>query len=93
MWHRCGTSVATPECHRASHPSKLKSSPKMLKAKPTSARTRFNRKKESEDQNTFDFMEEANQRGIFDDMSTRNLYEVEDFDVPAYIRIGVKIAI
>ena len=52
-----------------------------------------NRKKESEDQNTFDFMEEANQRGIFDDMSTRNLYEGEDLDVPAYLRRGVKIAI
>ena len=38
-------------------------------------------------------MEEANQRGIFDDMSTRNLYEGEDLDVPAYLRRGVKIAI
>ena len=84
---------ATPSVTKTSHPSKLKSSPKVTKAKPTSARTRFNRKKESEDQNTFDFMEEANQRGIFDDMSTRNLYEGEDLDVPAYLRRGVKIAI
>ena len=49
-------------------------------------------KKESLEQNTFDFMEEQNQRGIFDD-SSRNLYEGEDLDVPAYLRRGVKVAI
>jgi hypothetical protein len=38
-------------------------------------------------------MEEANQRGIFEDMESRNLYEGEDLDVPAYLRRGVKIAI
>jgi hypothetical protein len=45
------------------------------------------------DQNTFPFMEEKNQRGIFDDLPNRNIYEGEDLDVPAYLRRGVKIAI
>jgi cell division protein FtsZ len=45
------------------------------------------------EQNTFDFMEDGNQRGIFDDLSSRNLYEGEDLDVPAYLRRGVKIAV
>ena len=84
---------ATPSVTKTSHPSKLESPPKNSKPKPVAKKTRFSRKKESEDQNTFDFMEEANQRGIFDDMSSRNLYEGEDLDVPAYLRRGVKIAI
>ena len=84
---------ATPSVTKTSHPSKLESPPKNSKPKTVAKRTRFSRKKESEDQNTFDFMEEANQRGIFDDMSSRNLYEGEDLDVPAYLRRGVKIAI
>ena len=37
-------------------------------------------------------MEDQNQRGIFDD-SSRNLYEGEDLDVPAYLRRGVKIMV
>ena len=45
------------------------------------------------DQNTFDFMEAENQRGIFGDLPSRNLYAGEDLDVPAYLRRGVKIAI
>ena len=84
---------ATPNVTKTSHPSKLETPPKNSKPKTVAKRTRFSRKKESEDQNTFDFMEEANQRGIFDDMSSRNLYEGEDLDVPAYLRRGVKIAI
>ena len=84
---------ATPSVTKTSHPSKLESPPKNSKPKTVAKRTRFSRKKESEDQNTFDFMEEANQRGIFDDMSSRNLYEGEDLDVPAYLRRGVKIAV
>ena len=84
---------ATPSVTKTSHPSKLETPPKNSKPKPVAKRTRFSRKKESEDQNTFDFMEEANQRGIFDDMSSRNLYEGEDLDVPAYLRRGVKIAV
>ena len=84
---------ATPSVTKTSHPSKLETPPKNPKPRTVTKRTRFSRKKESEDQNTFDFMEEANQRGIFDDMSSRNLYEGEDLDVPAYLRRGVKIAI
>ena len=84
---------ATPSVTKTSHPSKLETPPKNSKPKTVAKKTRFSRKKESEDQNTFDFMEEANQRGIFDDMSSRNLYEGEDLDVPAYLRRGVKIAI
>jgi len=38
-------------------------------------------------------MEPHNQRGIFDDLPKRNLYEGEDLDVPSYLRRGVKIAI
>lgn len=49
--------------------------------------------KDPVDQNTFDFMEDGNQRGIFDDLSSRNLYEGEDLDVPSYLRRGVKIAV
>ena len=84
---------ATPSVTKTSHPSKLESPPKNSKPKTVAKRTRFSHRKESEDQNTFDFMEEANQRGIFDDMSSRNLYEGEDLDVPAYLRRGVKIAV
>ena len=51
------------------------------------------RKKDDLDQNTFDFMEAENQRGIFGDLPSRNLYAGEDLDVPAYLRRGVKIAI
>ncbi|HCY58093.1 MAG TPA: hypothetical protein DHU78_04465, partial [Opitutae bacterium] len=58
----------------------------------SSSKSRKKRKKDSLDQNTFDFMDEKNQRGIFDD-SSRNLYEGEDLDVPAYLRRGVKIAV
>ena len=56
---------------------------------------RFARRKrdENHDQNTFPFMEPHNQRGIFDDLPKRNLYEGEDLDVPSYLRRGVKIAI
>jgi len=44
-------------------------------------------------QNTFDFMEDQNQRGIFDNLPDRNLYDGEDLDVPAYLRRGVKISL
>ena len=58
-------------------------------AKPTARK----KGKYSEDQNMFDFMEESNQRGIFDDLADKNLYEGEDLDVPSYLRRGVKIAV
>jgi hypothetical protein len=38
-------------------------------------------------------MEKENQRGIFDDLPSRNMYEGEDLDVPSYLRRGVKIVI
>ena len=63
------------------------------KAKAKESRKIRGRKKDPVDQNTFDFMEQENQRGIFDDLSSRNLYEGEDLDVPAYLRRGVKIAL
>ncbi len=85
---------ATPSVSKSTHSSKLKAAvkpPAMVKT--PSRKSRFSRKKESEDQNTFSFMEESNQRGIFDDLASRNLYEGEDLDVPAYLRRGVKIAV
>lgn len=84
---------ATPGLSKSTHHSKLKSSTKCSLEKKEPQKKRFIRKKESIDQNTFDFMEESNQRGIFDDLTSRNVYEGEDLDVPAYLRRGVKIAI
>jgi cell division protein FtsZ len=83
--------MATPNS-KQSHASKLKPQPS-AKAKAKENRKIRGRKKDPVDQNTFDFMEQENQRGIFDDLSSRNLYEGEDLDVPAYLRRGVKIAV
>ena len=58
---------------------------KMAKAAKPASRKKG---KYSEDQNMFDFMEESNQRGIFDDLADKNLYEGEDLDVPSYLRRG-----
>ena len=79
---------------KQSHKSKLDLGPAKEPAAPPTAR-RFGRSKreENHDQNTFPFMEAHNQRGIFDDLPKRNLYEGEDLDVPSYLRRGVKIAI
>jgi cell division protein FtsZ len=79
---------------KQSHKSKLDLGPAKEPAAPPKAR-RFGRSKreENHDQNTFPFMEAHNQRGIFDDLPKRNLYEGEDLDVPSYLRRGVKIAI
>ena len=76
---------------KQSHRSKLgKQKSQVLK----SAKKKANGSKEpNKEQNTFSFMEEKNQRGIFDDLPNRNMYEGEDLDVPAYLRRGVKIAI
>ncbi len=79
---------ASPKAKRA-HQSKLASQ----KAKPEPAPAKVKKGKEPLDQNTFEFMEDGNQRGIFDDLPSRNLYEGEDLDVPAYLRRGVKIAV
>ncbi len=84
--------IAAVPKSKVAHPSKLTKQKKNISVQkvPSSAR---NRKKEDLDQNTFDFMEEENQRGIFGDLPSRNLYAGEDLDVPAYLRRGVKIAI
>ena len=85
--------LATPKS-KVAHQSKLsESKPKATPQKPARTKTKRGKKAESVDQNTFDFMEEKNQRGIFDDLPSRNLYEGEDLDVPAYLRRGVKIAV
>ena len=78
---------------KQSHRSKL-SKQKTIAQLPNSSNKRNGVKKQTNiDQNTFSFMEEKNQRGIFDDLPKRNMYEGEDLDVPAYLRRGVKIAI
>ena len=83
--------MASPNS-KQSHASKLKPLPSTKTKAKESKKTR-GRKKDPVDQNTFEFMEQENQRGIFDDLSSRNLYEGEDLDVPAYLRRGVKIAV
>ena len=83
--------MATPNSKQL-HASKLNPQPS-VKTKAKESRKIRGRKKDSVDQNTFEFMEQENQRGIFDDLSSRNLYEGEDLDVPAYLRRGVKIAL
>jgi cell division protein FtsZ len=83
----------TAETHQ-SHPSKLDIN-KSRKADNKNKGNRLHKRKKGEnlDQNTFSFMEEQNQRGIFDDLPTKNIYEGEDLDVPAYLRRGVQISI
>lgn len=75
---------------KQAHQSKLRKQAEKNMGTGTKGKKRG--KKDSVDQNTFDFMDEKNQRGIFDD-SSRNLYEGEDLDVPAYLRRGVKVAV
>jgi cell division protein FtsZ len=79
---------------KQSHPSKLEVN-KSRKADIKSNGNRLHKRKKGEnlDQNTFPFMEEQNQRGIFDDLPSKNIYEGEDLDVPAYLRRGVQISI
>ena len=74
---------------KQAHVSKLSKERKTKKLPPKLGKRK---KQETLDQNTFEFMEDQNQRGIFDD-SSRNLYEGEDLDVPAYLRRGVKIMV
>ena len=76
--------------NKQAHQSKLRK--QVEKNQKSNAGSRKRGKKIPVDQNTFSFMEENNQRGIFDD-SSRNLYEGEDLDVPAYLRRGVKVAV
>ena len=78
--------VFNPTKSKQAHQSKLR------RQKQSPAKDKKRDKKDALEQNTFEFMEEENQRGIFDD-SSRNLYEGEDLDVPAYLRRGVKIAV
>ena len=83
--------AASPKTKRA-HESKL-ASVKAGKDPAPSKKGKKGKGKDPVDQNTFEFMEDGNQRGIFDDLSSRNMYEGEDLDVPAYLRRGVKIAV
>ena len=77
---------------KVAHSSKLKKARTAATRKTVTAEPR-SKKKDGIDQNTFDFMEAENQRGIFGDLPSRNIYAGEDLDVPAYLRRGVKIAI
>ena len=77
---------------KVAHPSKLQKQNQTTPTTPTPKLSRF-KKQETIDQNTFDFMEAENQRGIFGDLPSRNLYAGEDLDVPAYLRRGVKVSI
>ena len=88
---------ASPKAKKA-HQSKLSAKRKAksqakTESVPTAPVKGAKRGKKIEDQNMFDFMEESNQRGIFDDLAEKNLYEGEDLDVPSYLRRGVKIAV
>lgn len=79
---------------KQSHRSKLEitnTSPEKTSFMAT--RKKRGRKSDNKEQNTFFFMEAENQRGIFDDLPSRNMYEGEDLDVPSYLRRGVKIVI
>ena len=78
---------------KVAHSSKLKKEKKLPKTGKKISTDSLRNKKEPLDQNTFDFMEAENQRGIFGDSPSRNIYAGEDLDVPAYLRRGVKIAI
>jgi len=79
---------------KQSHPSKLEvQKSRKDQTKKHGNRLNKRRKDENQDQNTFSFMEEQNQRGIFDDLPNKNIYEGEDLDVPAYLRRGVQISI
>ena len=79
---------------KQSHPSKLEvQKSRKVQTKKNGNRLNKRRKDENQDQNTFSFMEEHNQRGIFDDLPNKNIYEGEDLDVPAYLRRGVQISI
>ena len=80
---------------KSSHLSRLPHS-QPTQIKPSKPHKRSKPKKiKSHDlsQNTFDFMEDQNQRGIFDNLPDRNMYDGEDLDVPAYLRRGVKISL
>ena len=80
---------------KSSHPSRLSSpKPKNLKTSKPQKQAKANKADpQGLSQNTFDFMEDQNQRGIFDNLPDRNLYDGEDLDVPAYLRRGVKISV
>lgn len=79
---------------KESHASKLENQKKKKLSAGKSSPKRGNSKRTSNlEQNTFSFVEEKNQRGIFDDLPNRNMYEGEDLDVPSYLRRGVKISI
>ena len=77
---------------KVAHPSKLQQKSQATQLTQPAKLSRL-KKQETIDQNTFDFMDAENQRGIFGDLPSRNLYAGEDLDVPAYLRRGVKVSI
>ena len=77
---------------KVAHPSKLKQ--KQGKTVDNDKCKKHSSKNNNKlDQNTFSFMDAENQRGIFGDLPSRNIYAGEDLDVPSYLRRGVKIGI
>jgi cell division protein FtsZ len=78
---------------KQSHRSKLENQKNKSQNVKPGANSKSSNKQSKLEQNTFSFMEEKNQRGIFDDLTQRNMYEGEDLDVPAYLRRGVKISL
>jgi cell division protein FtsZ len=79
---------------KQSHRSKLEiTGTNTEKTSSIATRKKRGKKVDNKEQNTFFFMEKENQRGIFDDLPSRNMYEGEDLDVPSYLRRGVKIVI
>ena len=80
-------SPKTKQAHQSKLKAKRKPKPKWRRKKAKATKPAARKKgKYSEDQNMFDFMEESNQRGIFDDLADKNLYEGEDLDVPSICR-------
>ena len=71
--------------------------PNLPRKSQTGTRPRKRQKKEKRpgtlDQNTFEFMEDGNQRGIFDDLPSRQPVRRGRPRRPAYLRRGVKIAV
>ena len=77
---------------KVAHPSKLKQKQGKTIANDKSKK-HSSKNNNKLDQNTFSFMDAENQRGIFGDLPSRNIYAGEDLDVPSYLRRGVKIGI
>jgi len=78
---------------REAHPTRLGQKAKVSKSRNPKLKTKKTKVYQSVEQNTFSFMDDKNQRGIFDDLPNRNIYEGEDLDVPTYLRRGVQVVL